>query len=186
MFIHHAHRVAALFVVLAALANYGCEDDNGSDEPRTGSIRPSPLISFNGVGQPAINDTDFFSRGVTLQPAVVIPELASGSSCPQHPPFVAPFRLAITNDDQEDMSLNEVQINFVGRTGLLGETLTLSRSQLVRRFGSTRIPPFGTRLFPLTLPFGCTGDRVGTLSVGVFTGDSHGRGRRQSLAVEVR
>jgi hypothetical protein len=70
--------------------------------------------------------------------------------------------------------------------GVFGETLTLSRSQLLERFGSLHIPRFGSRLFPLTLPFGCTGDRAGTLSVGVFTGDSHGRRRRESLTVEVR
>jgi hypothetical protein len=184
MFIHHAHRLAALFV-LATLTSYGCENDNGSNGDRPGSIRPSP-ISFNGVGQPTINNTDFFSRGVTLQPAVVVPVLASGSSCPERPPFLAPFRLKLTNEDQEDVSLHEVQISFVGRRGVFGETLTLSRSQLLERFGSLHIPRFGSRLFPLTLPFGCTGDRAGTLSVGVFTGDSHGRRRRESLTVEVR
>jgi hypothetical protein len=184
MFIHHAHRLAAL-LVLATLTSYGCENDNGPDSERPGSIRPSP-ISFNGLGQPAINNTDFFSRGVTLQPAVVIPQLVPEAACPVRPPFLAPFRLKVTNEDQEDVFLSKVQMNFVGRTGRFGETLTLSGSQLVDRFGSIHIPRFGSRLFPLTLPFGCTGDRVGTLSVGVFTADSRGRMRQESLTVEVR
>jgi hypothetical protein len=183
MFIHHAHRLAALFV-LATLTSYGCENDNGNGGGAD-SIRPSP-ISFNGLGEPAINSTDFFSRGVTLQPAVVIPQLVSGAACPARPPFLATFRLKVTNDDRDDVSLNEVQINFIGRAGLIKETLTLSGSQLVARFGSAHIPRFGNRVFPLTLPFGCSGDRVGTLSVGVFTGDSRGRRRHESLSVEVR
>ena len=184
MFTHHAHRLAAL-CILATLTSYGCEDDNGGSGNRVSSLRPS-AISFNGLGEPAINSTDFYAHGVTLQPAVVIPQPVSGAACPTRPPFVAPFRVGVTNDDAEDVFLSEVQINFVPRGGAVGEAVTLSGSRLVDLFGSTRIPRFATRLFPLTLPFGCNGNRAGTLSVGVFMGDSSGRTRHRSLAVEVR
>jgi hypothetical protein len=184
MSINHARSLAALFV-LATLASYGCENDNGSGDEQAGMIGPSP-ISFSGVGQPTVNSTDFFARGVTLQPAVVIPQPATGASCPTRPPFLAPIRVTVSNSDDEDAFLSDLQMNFVGRSGRTGETLTLSRSQLVNRFGSVHIPRFGTRVFPLTLPFGCTGDRAGLLSVGVLTTDSHGRTERESLTVEVR
>jgi len=182
MFIYHAHRLAALFV-LATLTSYGCENDNGSSND-PGVTRPSP-ISFNGLGEPATNSTDFFAHGVTLQPAVVIPQPVSGAVCPTRPPFVAAIGVKVTNQGGEDMSLHDVEINFVGRAGF-GEALTLSGSQLVDRFGSIHIPRFGSRVFPLTLPFGCTGDRVGTLSVGVRTTDTHGRTRHETLGVDVR
>ena len=184
MFINHARALAAL-LFLATLTSSACENDNGSDSGNQTGIRPSP-ISFNGLGEPTTNSTDFFTRGVTLQPAVVIPQPASGSSCPARPPFLALIRVKVTNAGDEDVSLSDVQISFVGRAGVAGETMTLSRPQLIERFGSIHIPRFGTRLFPLTLPFGCSGDRVGALSVGVSTVDSHGRRRHESLAAEVR
>jgi hypothetical protein len=103
-----------------------------------------------------------------------------------NPPLLAPIRVKVTNQGDEEVFLSDVQISFVGRRGRAGETMTFSRSQLVERFGTIHIPRFGTRLFPLTLPFGCNGDRAGTLAVGVLTADSRGRTRQERLAVEVR
>ena len=59
------------------------------------------------------------------------------------------------------------------------------RAQLVELFGSTLVRRGNRRVFPFTFPFGCTGDRIGTITVAVFTGDPKGR-RSRSLSVDVR
>jgi hypothetical protein len=176
--------VLAIACVLVTLSGYGC-DDNGEKEPRVGRLSPSP-ISFNGVGQPTTNSIDYYAHGVTLQPAVVIPQLVPSAACPTRPPFLAPIRVVATGEADSDQFLSEVRMQFVDRSGGFGESMTLAGSQLVELFGSARIPRLGTRSFPFTFPFGCTGERTGTLTVFVFTGDPAGRKRSNSFSVAVR
>ena len=174
----------AIVCVLVTLSGYGC-DDNGEKEPRVGRLSPSP-ISFNGLGQPTTNSIDYYAHGVTLQPAVVIPQLVPSAACPTRPPFLAPIRVVATGEADSDLFLSEVQMQFVDRTGGFGGSMALAATQLVELFGSTRIPRLGSRTFPFTFPFGCTGERTGTLNVFVFTGDPAGRKRSSSFSVAIR
>jgi hypothetical protein len=73
MSIHDSRLLAALCLV-ATVSSYGCDSDNGWKEERADRIGPSQ-IGFNGLGEPTTNSTDFFARGVTLQPAIVTPQL---------------------------------------------------------------------------------------------------------------
>jgi hypothetical protein len=182
----HNSRVLATLCVLGTLSSFGCEsDDNGRREDRADRIGPS-AISFSGIGEPTSNSVDFYAHGVTLRPAIVTPQLVPGALCPTRPPFLAPIQLVAVADGDLDLFLNQVDVRFVDRKGVFGGAMSLGRSQLVDLFGSTRIPGRGRRLFPITLPFGCTGLSEGTLTVGVFTGDARGRERRHSLSVDVR
>ena len=178
-------RLLGLLCVLTTLSGYGCDDDHDGDHHRVHNIGPSP-ISFSGVGQPASNSIDFFAHGVTLQPAVTIPQALTGAACPTRQPFQVPFRIVGTGHGRSDIFIDEVQMRFVDRAGVLGGAMTVARPQLVQRFGSTDLPSVGTRSFPLTLPFGCVGQPVGTLEVIVLAGGSRERGVRRSLSIDVR
>ena len=179
-------RLLGLLCVLTTLSGYGCDDDNHDGHDRGHRIGPSP-ISFNGVGQPAVNSIDYFAHGVTLQPAVTVPQALTGSACPTRPPFQVPFRIVGSGHGRSDLFIDEVQMRFVDRAGVVGGAMTMVRPQLIERFGSTHLPAVGTRAFPLTLPFGCVGRSVGTLEVVVLAGDSRERGvRRSSLSIDVR
>ena len=182
-------RLLGLLCVLATLPGYGCEDNHDKDR-RVHRIGPSPIsfngIGFNGVGQPAVNSTDFFAHGVTLQPAVTVPQALTGAACPTRQPFQVPFRIVGTGHGRSDLFLDQVQMRFVDRSGVVGGARTIVRPELVERFGSTHFPAVGTRSFPLTLPFGCVGQPFGTLEVVVLAGDSVRRDVRTSFLIDVR
>jgi len=179
---HHTRLLAAV-CILGTFSSYGC-DDNGEADERANSIGPSP-ITFSGFSQPAVNSTDFFSRGVTLQRETVTPQLVAGAACPTRPPFQASFGIVGSGEGESDAFLREVQMRFVDRVGVSGGSMTIAQPQLLELFGSTRIPRFGRRLFPFTFPFGCVGHPAGTLAVVVFTGDSSGQQLRTSLSLAV-
>jgi hypothetical protein len=179
-------RHSFLFPIVCVLVTLSGCDDNGDDNgPRADRLSPSP-ISFNGIGERTTNSIDYYAHGVTLQPTIVIPQLAPDAACPTRPPFLAPVKVVATGDGDSELFLDEVRMQFVDHRGGVGGSMTLAGSQLVDLFGSRRIPRRGTRSFPLTLPFGCTGERTGVLSVFVFTGDPAGRKRTSSFSVAVR
>lgn len=180
----HCARLLAVVFVFATLSSYGCESGNGTgwQEERFGGIRPSQ-IGFNGIAEPTTNTTNYYAHGVTLQSPVVIPQIAPMAACPTRS-FSAPVRIVVVGDDS-DVFLNQVDARFVDRKGVSRET-TLTRDDLTDVFGSTLVPRFGTRVFPLTLPFGCTADVNGTLAIAVFTGNAFGAINRTPFSVVVR
>jgi hypothetical protein len=178
-----------LLCVLGTLASYAC-DDNDDANNRVARIGPT-RISF--VGQAAaVNPIGAFTPGValpalmTLQPALASPQALTGASCPIRPPFQVPFSVLGTGHGRSDLFVDEVQMRFVDRAGVVGGAMTMARPQLADRFGSTHLPAVGTRSFPFTFPFGCVGLPVGTLQVVVVTGDSFTHDFRTSLAIDVR
>ncbi len=180
----HDSRLLAAVCLLVTLSSYGCEKGSGFEEERIGSIRPSQ-IGFNGIAEPLSNSTNFFGHGVTLQPAIVTPEVFTSARCPTARSFAAPVRVVVVSGD-DDVFLNQVDVRFVDRKGVSREATSLTRANLVDLFGSTVIPRRVTRVFPLTLPFGCTADVNGTLAVAVFTGNSFGAFNRKTFEVDVR
>ena len=183
MHVHQPLAFARIGVRFGTLLSYGCDDSDAADD-RAHRIGPSG-ISFSGIGEPAVNSVDYFARGVTLQPAVAVPQPLTGAACPARPPFQAPFRIVGTGDGRSDLFIDEVQMRFVDRSGVVGGAMTMTRPQLDERFGSTHLPAVGVRSFPLTLPFGCIGHPVGTLHVVVVSGDSRHRDVR-TLSIDVR
>jgi hypothetical protein len=177
-------RLLGLLCVLATLWSYGCDDNDGADD-RVDRIGPS-RVSVGGIGQPAINSIDFFAHGVTLQPAVTVSQPLTGAACPTRPPFQAGFSIVGTGHGRSDVFIDEVQMRFVDRTGVVGGAMTIAGPQLAGRFGSAHLPAAGTRSFPFTLPFGCVGQPVGTLEVIVLVRDSRKRNMRTSLSMNVR
>ena len=180
----HDSRLLAMLCVVATMSCYGCESDGGRRDDRADRIGPSQ-ISFNGIGEPTSNSVDFFAHGVTLRPAIVTPQIVPGAACPARPPFLAPVQLVAAAGDF-DLFLSRVDVRFVDRAGASGESMSLSQSQLIDLFGSTRIPGFGRRSFPITLPFGCTGLREGTMRVIASFGDSNRHQRSASVSIDVR
>src|SRR6187549_349 len=163
-------RWLGVLCILATLGISGCDDNDNLDD-RADRIGPSP-ISFNGLGEPAVNSLDFFAHGVNLQPAVTAPQPLTGAACPSRPPFQVPFRIVGSGHGRSDLFIHEVQMRFVDRAGVIGGAMTLAGPQLTERFGSTQLPAVGTRSFPLVLPFGCVGSPVGVLHVFVLAGDA--------------
>jgi hypothetical protein len=177
--------LGAIVCVFLALSGYGC-DDNRETEPRADRLGPSPISFDRFATQSApTSSTDFYAHGITLQAGDIIPQLVPTAACPARPPFRAPITLIARGDADSDLFLNEVQMQFVDRTGRFGGSMVLAGSQLAERFGSTRIPPLGTRSFPVVFPFGCTGERAGTLNILVSTGDASGRRRSSSISARI-
>jgi hypothetical protein len=162
------------------MASYGCDDYRPSK-----GVGPSP-VSFGGFEGSPVNSIDFFARGVTLQPADIIPQPFAKPACPTRPPFLTTFSIEANANGMSDLFLSQVDMRFVDRAGVVGGSTTFTEPQLVDRFGSTRIPPFGKRSFPVSFGFGCVGQREGTLAVIVVGRDSTGRERRASLTGFIR
>lgn len=171
----HSLPVLVPLFLLAALTSYGC-DDNGTTSVVSTGVGPSPLPSTAA----------FVSRLVQVHPALIEPVSIAGAVCPIHQPFLAPMSVVFRGDGRSDLSLTHVQMQFVDSTGVVGGMMTIPRLDLVHRFGSTALPAFGTRTFPLSFPFGCVGLPTGTLTVIVFAGDSLGRETTARVSVDVR
>jgi hypothetical protein len=158
-------------ILLTAWLSVGC-DDNGTDTV----IGPSSLTSTAA----------FVSRAVSVQPAAVVAQAFPSAVCPAGPAFLAPVNVVIHASGASDLSLSQVRMQFLDRSGTAAGSATFARSDLANRFGSTRIPVFGTRTFPFSFPFGCVGLPTGTLTVVVFVVDSSGRESRTSFEVSIR
>jgi len=172
---------ALVFLVLAMLSSYGCDDDNGRTNHRADRLMPSPL-SFNGFTERVLTSADLFSLQRDIVPPV---RNTSAAACPAQPPFVARFNIVGRGDDRSEVFMREVQLGFVDRTGVSGGFATVTQRELEDRFGSTRITQLA-RSFPFEFPLGCIGEPVGTLTAVVFSLDSSGRQFRTPLTVAVR
>jgi hypothetical protein len=179
--VRHARSLIALCLFVGLV--YGCEDDDSKGGSRN-RIGPSP-ISFVPAPQPAVNSIDFFSRGVSLQPAVISPQRVGTPACPNRSPFVLPFAI-VTSGSGAELFLNHVDMRFVDRSGVFGGARTVDGRELAELFGSTLIPVGGTRSFRMSLPLGCVGEPIGSLDVTVSMRDRDGRDTKRSLSVPVR
>jgi hypothetical protein len=162
-------------LVPSLLASFGCNDP-GNRHGGVNVVGPSILTA------PSV----LRSAAFVVQPSFLDPLRISGAVCPIRPPFLAPLSLGFRGDGRSGLFLSGVQMQFVDRTGILGGSMTFGRTDLVQRFGSIRLPTFGTHFFPFEFPFGCVGLPTGTLTVIVFMGESFGRESRATLHVPVR
>lgn len=173
MFIHPAPSIRPTPLVLPllclALSSLAC--DNDGDETRIG---PSAVSSSRAA---------YISRGATVEPAVLIAQPVPAAPCPAA--FIAPVNLVLRGNGVTDLWLSRVQMQFVHRTGGPGAFAAFTSTDLTGRFGSTLIPLSGTRSFPFSFPFGCSGLPFGTLTVVAFVVDDFGRERRSSVEVTV-
>jgi hypothetical protein len=166
------------------LSSYGCDQKDGT-EVRFGGAGPSP-VGFTNFGESLVNSNDVFSRGVTLRLGTISAQRVAGGGCPGDFLFVAPVTIVTTGFGTTDLFLRHLDMRFVDGRGVFGESFALEESQLIERFGSTRIPPLGTRSFTVPFQFGCAGRPSGTLSVRLFAGDRFGRELSTSLPLFVR
>ena len=164
----------APLVLFAVLLGYGCDTDDARIDQRIG-VGPSK------VDAPFVNVLDSVSFPASIEPLVV-----SGALCPGIPPFLAPLSVAFHGDGQSGLSLSQVRMEFVDRTGLLGPSMTIPTPQLIDRFGSVGLPAFGTREFGFSFPFGCAGVPTGTLVVVLVVDDGFGRERRVTRRIAIR
>lgn len=180
-------RLVAPLLVLGVLSSVGC--GNGSNALLiNGGVGPSPLPSgpFTRGDLLPQPPGSFVSRGVMVQPALIQAQRVTTPFCPVVPPFVAPFSIVFVGDGRSDLFLSSVQMQFVDLAEIRSGVSTLGRPELAVRFGSTVIPTFGTRAFPLTFPFGCDVSSIGTLTVIVIAGDSRGRETRTVRQLSIR
>lgn len=164
------------FVMMAALTQYAC-DDNGAT-PGVNVVGPSRLIPQSEFVNVA--------RGALVRPAFIDSIFVPGGVCPTVPPLLAPFTVVFEGDGRSDRVFSQVHAQFVDHFGVLGGSMVLTQSQLATRFGSTTIPAFGTRVFPLSFPFGCVGAPTGLLTVVVLAVDGFGRETSSRTRVPVR
>ena len=79
-----------------------------------------------------------------------------------------------------------MHLQFLDTFGVRGAARTIDSIELTNMFGSTLVPAFGTRTFPVSLPFGCVGGPAGTLFIDVAAFDLSGRESMTSVHVNVR
>ena len=158
-----------LCVSLAALSSYGCDDGN------TTRIGPSSVST----------DARFVSSSVTVPNEVgILPVPAA--FCPFASPFLIPASVVVRAGGPTDLQLLEMQLRFVDVAGVTGAFRTFAGPELRTMFGSTLVPAFGTRTFPVSLPFGCVGGTTGTLFIQVAASDLTGRRDLTSVQLNVR
>ena len=162
-------RVIASFV-FAALSSYACDDGN---DTRINPTRVDP-------------NARFVNSAIAVRQVEVNPIVVAGGLCPLVPPLLAPFDLVVTADRTSDVSLRQVQLQFVDLFGTSGGFRSIDELELTRLFGSTLVPALGTRAFPLTLPFGCVGGQTGALNVTVTASDMFSNNRGRSMQIPVR
>jgi hypothetical protein len=160
-----------LCISVAALSSYGCDDGT------TTRIGPS--------GVNTKTDGRFVSTSVTV-PTEVAALPVPAAFCPFVSPFLAPASVAVRAGGATDLQLLEMQLRFVDIAGVTGAVRTIAGPELTNMFGSTLVPAFGTRTFPVTLPFGCVGGTTGTLFIGVAAADVTGRRNMTSVQLNVR
>lgn len=146
------------------LATTGCDSLDVVGVPPTAAGTPS-IVSRGSFVQ-----HDIFS----VHPAFLAPRFVAQPFCPSLPPFAADFTLLVRGDRIVETRLSEVRMTFVDRSGIHAPAITLPTPALSSRFGSLAIPAGGTRRFPLSVPFGCTTGRFGTLHILVFSAKRDG------------
>jgi len=168
--------VLSSLLLLGALSTCAC-DGNGSTSALN-SVGPSPLRPTEGFVNAA--------RGPLVQPAFIAPVFRHGAVCPAFPPLLAPFTVIFQGDSRSDRFFSQLHVEFVDRFGVAGGLLTLGRTELASRFGSTTIPAFGRRTFPFSFPFGCVGAPTGMLTVVIFAADPFGHVTSSRVQVVIR
>jgi hypothetical protein len=163
-----------LCVSLAALSSYGCDDGNAT------SAAPSIVRT-----QTAQSEARFVSRLESV-PREITAVAVPAAFCPFVSPFLAPVSVVIGANGGTDMFLRDMQLQFFDIAGVRGGSRSINSSELTTLFGSTLIPGFGTRTFPVSLPFGCVGGQTGTLFIRVVAVDTSGRQDVGSVSVNVR
>jgi hypothetical protein len=176
-------RLTALVLFLAALWSYGC-DANGGTVARFRGTGPSP-VGFTGFGDSLVHSNDFFSRGVTFRVGTISAYRVFDGGCKRDVGLAAPVTI-VTTGIGTDLFLNHLDMRFVDHTGVFRGSFALGPSELAERFGSTRIPPLGTRAFIVPFEFGCVGQPSGTLTVSVVARDGFGRQLSTSSPLLVR
>jgi hypothetical protein len=171
------HRSSLPFLLLIAALSHSACDDNGATLGLK-TVGPSPLLPTAGFVNVA--------RGALVQPAFIDPIVVPGGFCPTVPPLLAPFSVVFEGDGRSDRFFSHVHTQFVDHFGVLAGSMVMTHTQLATRFGSTAIPAFGTRAFPLTFPFGCVGAPNGLLTVVVFAADALGRETSSRTQVPIR
>ena len=156
-------------ISLAALSSFGCDDGTTTRIGPTG-VKP---------------DARFVSSSVTVPNEVgILPVPAA--FCPFASPFLIPASVVVRADGATDLQLRQMQLRFVDMAGVTGAFRMINGAELTTLFGSTLIPAFGTRTFPVTLPFGCVGGTSGTLFIEVTALDLAGRQNLSSVQVHIR
>jgi hypothetical protein len=168
------HRLLAIALVLSAAFSSAACHDNGSGS----SALAAPSAALQGPR--------FIARGDVVQPAVVDVHSIADPLCAPTPAFLAPFSLILGGGGVHDLVLSRIEMDFLDTTGARRGSFAIAQPEIVTRFGSTRIPAFGTRTFPLAFPLGCGGFFPGTLDVVVVTGDPDGRTTRRRFEIPVR
>ncbi len=158
-----------LLVFLTALSSFGCDD---GDPTRIG---PSSVS----------RNARFVSSSVTVADQVAIVPVPA-AFCPFASPFFIPASVVVRADGASDLQLRQMQLRFVDMAGVTGGFRTIDGAELTTLFGSTLIPAFGARTFPVTLPFGCVGGTTGTLFIDVTSFDLTGRQNLSSVQMHVR
>ena len=162
-----------LCVSLATLSSYGCDDGNAT------STTPSIVRTQSAQSEARfVNRLDSVPREIS---AVAVP----AAFCPFVSPFLAPVNVVI-GANSSDLLLQDMQLQFFDIAGVRGGSLSITGSELETRFPSMLIPAFGTRTFPVSVPFGCVGGQTGTLFIRVVTVDTSGRQDVGSVSVNVR
>jgi hypothetical protein len=158
---------------LAALSSYACDDGNttrlGPSTVRTETVHTGAFVS----SLDSIPNDDII--------AVAVP----AAFCPFVSPFLAPANVVIRADAGRDLFLHDMSLQFVDTAGVHGAFRSINGAEVTSLFGSTRIPAFGTRTFPVSLPFGCVGGQTGTLFIQAVTLDSSGLQGLTSVRVNV-
>ena len=158
-----------LLIFLAALPSLGCDDGN------TTRIGPSSVPT----------DARFVSSSVSVANDIAIVPVPA-AFCPFTSPFLVPASVVVRADGASDLLLREMQLRFVDLAGVTGAFRTINGTEFTTLFGSSLIPAFSTRTFPVSLPIGCVGGTTGTLFIQVAALDVAGRQSMRSVQVNVR
>ena len=162
-----------LCISLATLSSYGCDDGNAM------SAAPSTVRA-----QTVQNEARFVNR-LDSVPHEISAVAVPAAFCPFVSPFLAPVNVVVSANSS-DLFLQDMQLQFFDIAGVRGGSRTINSSELLTLFPSMLIPAFGTRTFPVSVPFGCVGGQTGTLFIRVVTVDTSGRQDVGSVRVNVR
>jgi hypothetical protein len=130
---------------------------------------------------------------VSVDPAVLPPPVlsppnhatqTSAAGCPASSSSVAHFQLVV-QQPPEDVSVNEVRMQFLAESGAAGEPVAYSRSEMTRMFGSSQVPRGTTRGFDFSVPYGCSPGVPKRMSVHVTTVTQSGKTLESDTSAEI-
>jgi hypothetical protein len=163
---HASARVATLFA--AAMLATACDPVDMNNPASPSSFRSSAAIFT-----------------LAVEPVPLFPRSAFGTFCPFGQPFFVPFNLML-GTELEGLFLNQVRVQFIDSLGTAGPRIAIPQVDLINRFDTIQIPPFGFRTFPFSFDFGCATRPFGNLFVFVEAIDGRRTIHQQTLTVAVR